>query len=86
MNEFTNSTFSNLENDVADGLASFGIQATGNQIGQTVKYLSVLIKWNKSFNLVSTRDVSEILRKHFLDSLIHISKRQSIFGLDCMNP
>ena len=68
MNEFTNSTFSNLENDVADGLASFGIQATGNQIVQTVKYLSVLIKWNKSFNLVSTRDVSEILRKHFLDS------------------
>ena len=48
------------------GLASFGIQATGNQIVQTVKYLSVLIKWNKSFNLVSTRDVSEILRKHFL--------------------
>ena len=69
MNEFTNSTFSNLENDVADGLASFGIQATGNQIVQTGKYLSVLIKWNKSFNLVSTQDVSEILRKHFLDSL-----------------
>jgi len=46
-----------------------GIQANGAQIVQTVKYLSLLLKWNKSFNLVSTLDINEILRRHFLDSL-----------------
>ena len=69
MNDFTKSTHLNLESDVADGLASSGIRATGAQISQTIKYLSLLLKWNKSFNLVSTQDVNEILRKHFLDSL-----------------
>ena len=69
MNDFTKSTYLNLESDVADGLASSGIRATGAQISQTIKYLSLLLKWNKSFNLVSTQDINEILRKHFLDSL-----------------
>ena len=69
MNDFTKNTYLNLESDVADGLASFGIRATGAQISQTIKYLSLLLKWNKSFNLVSTLDINEILRRHFLDSL-----------------
>ena len=69
MNDFTESMHLNLESDVADGLASSGIRATGAQISQTIKYLSLLLKWNKSFNLVSTQDINEILRKHFLDSL-----------------
>ena len=69
MSDFTKNTYLNLESDVADGLASFGIRATGAQISQTIKYLSLLLKWNKSFNLVSTLDINEILRRHFLDSL-----------------
>ena len=69
MSDFTKSELSNLESDISDGLASLGIQANGAQIVQTVKYLSLLLKWNKSFNLVSTLDVNEILRRHFLDSL-----------------
>ena len=60
---------SNLESDISDGLASLGIQANGAQIVQTVKYLSLLLKWNKAFNLVSTLDINEIMRRHFLDSL-----------------
>ena len=69
MSDFTKSELSNLESDISDGLVSLGIQATGSQIVQTVKYLSLLLKWNKSFNLVSTLDINEILRRHFLDSL-----------------
>ncbi len=69
MSDFTKSVLSNLESDISDGLASLGIQANGAQIVQTVKYLSLLLKWNKSFNLVSTLDINEILRRHFLDSL-----------------
>ena len=69
MSDFTKSELSNLESDISDGLASLGIQANGAQIVQTVKYLSLLLKWNKSFNLVSTLDINEILRRHFLDSL-----------------
>ena len=69
MSDFTKSELSNLESDISDGLVSLGIQANGSQIVQTVKYLSLLLKWNKSFNLVSTLDINEILRRHFLDSL-----------------
>tara|TARA_B100000945_G_scaffold82725_1_gene63842 strand:- start:1468 stop:2118 length:651 start_codon:yes stop_codon:yes gene_type:complete len=69
LSDFTKSVLSNLESDISDGLASLGIQANGAQIVQTVKYLSLLLKWNKSFNLVSTLDINEILRRHFLDSL-----------------
>ena len=69
MSDFTKSELSNLESDISDGLASLGIQANGDQIVQTVRYLALLLKWNKSFNLVSTLDINEILRRHFLDSL-----------------
>ena len=69
MSDFTKSELSNLESDISDGLASLGIQANGDQIVQTVKYLALLLKWNKSFNLVSTLNINEILRRHFLDSL-----------------
>ena len=69
MNDSTNSKLSVLERDLLEGLSSFSIQPTDAQIRQTIKYLYLLLKWNKTFNLVSKLDVKKILTRHFLDSL-----------------
>ena len=34
-----------------------------------LRYLNLLVRWNRSFNLTGTRDPAEIVRRHLLDSL-----------------
>ncbi|MBX0310515.1 MAG: 16S rRNA (guanine(527)-N(7))-methyltransferase RsmG [Sulfurihydrogenibium sp.] len=46
-----------------------GIILTDNQLELFDKYLSMLLKWNKVYNLTSVRKKDEIVIKHFLDSL-----------------
>ena len=58
-----------LREEVLEGLTKFGLQPTAKQANQTVNYLSLLEKWNKSYNLVSTKNVSELVERHLLDSL-----------------
>ena len=58
-----------LREEVLEGLTKFGLQPTTKQANQTVNYLSLLEKWNKSYNLVSTKNVSELVERHLLDSL-----------------
>ena len=41
-----------LREEVLEGLTKFGLQPTTKQANQTVNYLSLLEKWNKSYNLV----------------------------------
>ena len=55
--------------ELTNGLDGYGIEATRHQINQSIGFLSILQKWNKSFNLVSTQDVTEMLNRHLLDSL-----------------
>lgn len=51
------------------GLDSFGISLTDNQINQFMKYYELLIEWNKVMNLTAIIDFREVIIKHFLDSL-----------------
>ncbi len=69
MSDFTEDLVEKLEKELTDGLYGYGIEATRHQINQSIGFLSILKKWNKSFNLVSTQDVSEMLNRHLLDSL-----------------
>ena len=69
MSDFTEDLVEKLEKELTDGLYGYGIEATRHQINQSIDFLSILQKWNKSFNLVSTQDVSEMLNRHLLDSL-----------------
>lgn len=41
-----------------------------HQLEQLVKYVELLDKWNKAYNLTSIRDPQEMLIKHIMDSLM----------------
>ena len=69
MSDFTKDFLEKLEKELTDGLARYQIEASSRQIKQSIDFLFVLQKWNKSFNLVSTQNVSEMLSRHLLDSL-----------------
>lgn len=40
------------------------------QIDQLIKYVQLLEKWNKAYNLTAIRDPKEMITKHLLDSLV----------------
>ncbi|WP_029520945.1 16S rRNA (guanine(527)-N(7))-methyltransferase RsmG [Persephonella sp. IF05-L8] len=46
-----------------------GIYLNENQLKKFEKYLELLSKWNRVYNLTSIRKKEEIITKHFLDSL-----------------
>jgi len=59
--EFTMSLF--------DSAKLIGIEISDSQVEQLIKYLELLIKWNKTYNLTAIRDPKEMLTKHLIDSL-----------------
>ncbi|MGH7844476.1 MAG: 16S rRNA (guanine(527)-N(7))-methyltransferase RsmG [Candidatus Binatia bacterium] len=52
-----------------EGSAALGLSLSEGQVQAFLSYLTLLILWNKTFNLTSLRDPVEIVRLHFLDSL-----------------
>jgi len=61
-----------------------GIYLTEEHLEKFQKYLDMLLKWNKVYNLTSIRKKEEIITKHFLDSLTCI-KLFEIKNIDIKN-
>jgi len=59
----------NFKQIITSGIAELNLDASQTQIDQTLDYLSLLQKWNQSFNLVSSKNNLEIVERHILDSL-----------------
>jgi 16S rRNA (guanine527-N7)-methyltransferase len=59
----------NLQSQLESGLESLDIPVEPDQVDALLRYLSLLEKWNKSFNLTAIRDVNKMLAYHLLDSL-----------------
>lgn len=51
------------------GLESLDIELDNHQINQFIDYYKLLIEWNKVMNLTAITDFSDVVQKHFLDSL-----------------
>jgi 16S rRNA (guanine527-N7)-methyltransferase len=51
------------------GLLDMGIQVSTPQRSALLEYLSLLVRWNKSFNLTAVRDPLAMVDRHLLDSL-----------------
>lgn len=51
------------------GARELGVELTEAQHSQLLGYLSLLIKWNKAYNLTAVRDPNEMVSRHLLDSL-----------------
>ena len=58
-----------LEQALAEGLATLGLNLTEAQQSQHLAYLELLAKWNRVYNLTAVRDPQEMLTHHLLDSL-----------------
>lgn len=51
------------------GLAELGITVSESQHAKLVRYVELLHKWNKVYNLTAIRDPQEMVSHHLLDSL-----------------
>lgn len=54
---------------IESGLASIGVSLSSGQVEQLIRYLQLLHKWNKAFNLTAVRDPSQMVSRHLVDSL-----------------
>ncbi|MDF2524216.1 MAG: rsmG [Clostridiales bacterium] len=52
-----------------EGLDSLKVELNDLQKQQFIDYYELLIKWNEVMNLTTITEFSEVLRKHFIDSL-----------------
>ena len=51
-------------------LADAGINVSDQQKQQLVNYVSLLCKWNKTYNLTAVRCPQKMLVRHILDSIV----------------
>lgn len=56
-------------NQLRDGARAFGLELSEAQLRAFQTYQDELLAWNQKFNLTSITEPSEIVSKHFLDSL-----------------
>lgn len=54
-----------LQRDAAD----MGITLNALQADQLARFAELLLRWNRSFNIVSRKDVARLIPRHILDSL-----------------
>jgi len=54
---------------LCEGAELMHISLSDKQIQQLLRYLSLILKWNRVYNLSAIRDPIESLKKHLLDSL-----------------
>ncbi|MGB1090947.1 MAG: 16S rRNA (guanine(527)-N(7))-methyltransferase RsmG [Oceanobacter sp.] len=55
---------------LSQGASDMGVNLSDSETGQLMSYLSMLIKWNKAYNLTAIRDPEKMISLHLLDSLI----------------
>lgn len=54
---------------LANGAKQLAIDLTDKQQRLLLAYLTLLVKWNKAYNLTAVRAVTEMVSRHLLDSL-----------------
>ena len=59
-----------LEDQLIELLAQSDFKLTELQVSRLIRYVEMLVKWNKAYNLTSIRDPSDMLVKHIMDSLM----------------
>lgn len=58
-----------LEAALKQGISQLGLALSEHQIDQLIRYLNLLIKWNKAYNLTAVRNPMEMIDRHLIDSL-----------------
>ena len=58
-----------MHTKIKKALEELSIDATDHQIEQWIKYLYLLEKWNKVYNMTAIKKADDMLEKHLFDSL-----------------
>ena len=58
-----------LRQTITAGLFNLDLDPDSHQIDQAIKYLNLLEKWNRTYNLVAKTSTNELVTRHLLDSL-----------------
>lgn len=58
-----------LETPLRQGVASLGLSLSEQQVSDLLRYVALIEKWTKVYNLTAVRDPVEMLTHHLLDSL-----------------
>jgi len=58
-----------LAKSLASGLQQTGCEMAGDIQTSLLDYISLLDKWNKTYNLTAVRDIRQMVSQHLLDSL-----------------
>jgi len=65
---------------VLAGAAGLGVELSGAQADQLVRFAALLVRWNAVHNLTAISSPASILSHHLLDSLAILPLMSSIFG------
>jgi 16S rRNA (guanine527-N7)-methyltransferase len=71
-----------LRAQLDEGCAALSIDLSEAQKQQLLDYVSLLVKWNKVYNLTSVRDPAQMLARHIIDSLSVLSYLEAPSLLD----
>lgn len=58
-----------LDKRLSQGLAALGIALDIDARNKLLKFLELLARWNRAYNLTAVRDIEQMLPRHLLDSL-----------------
>lgn len=61
---------------LARSAEQLGLQLSAEQYATLLRYLDLILKWNKVYNLTSLRDPAEALTHHLIDSLAAVPPLQ----------
>lgn len=62
-----------LEAVLKEGIRALGLMLVDSRVEQLLRYMALIQKWNKVYNLTALRDPAEMLTHHVLDSLAVIA-------------
>lgn len=65
-----------------DGMNNLGLPPNPNCVAKLMDYLSLLVKWNKTYNLTAIREPEKMLTHHLLDSLSVVPHLQGAAIID----
>ncbi len=58
-----------LRERICNGVAQLSLSLSDHQVDLLVRYVELLAKWNKAYNLTAVRDPLEMVSRHIIDSL-----------------
>lgn len=67
--------------NLRDGIAALGLDMPAGAEQKLLDYLSLLVKWNKTYNLTAVRNEGEMVTHHLLDSLAVLPHLEGIGSL-----